>query len=73
MFLNFILIWIFLNFFQKFKNTVSLDYFYFIYNFFEKYIYIYIKKTTPFSFFGLAISFQKCPQFSIQITHVTNR
>jgi len=33
---------------------------------------LYIKKTTPFSILGLDFSFQKHPQFSTQITHVTN-
>jgi len=34
--------------------------------------YIYIKKTTFFGTFGLNLSFQKYPQFSIQITQVRN-
>ena len=40
------------------------------------YIYLFIldiKKTTPFSTFGLDFSFQKYPQFSISIKHVTNK
>jgi len=32
-----------------------------------------IQETISFSTFGLTFSFQKCPQLTIQITHVTNR
>ena len=63
-------------------SKISLYYFFWIffkniskvskYSKFRNFI-IYIKKTTSFSSFGLTVSFQKCSQFSIQITHVTNR
>jgi len=58
-FLKIYLIWIFLKKFQKFQNSKFRNFF--------------IKKTTLFQPFGLAVAFQKRPQFSIQITHVTNR